>query len=144
MRAVESHDSLPAFEDGDVALWRFLARLARNSVIDAARSIRALKRDGEARSITRSDWSRVGPTASQILAQTAGPQTRAIGEEVRDQLAERFDALTPEHRRVLGLRQLEGLSAKEAARRMGRTETAIHSLYRRALEAWQEGLELEP
>ena len=31
----------------------------------------------------------------------------------------------------------EALGAREAARRMGRSETAIHSLYRRALEAWQ-------
>ena len=49
-------------------------------------------------------------------------------------------ALSAEHRRVLGLRQFEGLSAEQAARRMGRSATAVHSLYRRALLAWEQAL----
>ena len=49
-----------------------------------------------------------------------------------------FEQLTPEHRRVLGFRQFQGLSARETAVRMGRSETAVHSLYRRALQAWAE------
>ena len=59
-------------------------------------------------------------------------------------LARSFLALPPEHRRVLGLRQFEGLSAEEAAARMGRSAAAVHSLYRRALQAWQAGLEQNP
>ena len=49
-----------------------------------------------------------------------------------------FLRLLPEHRRVLGLRQFEGLDARSTAQRMGRSETAVHSLYRRALAAWAE------
>ena len=64
-----------------------------------------------------------------------------MASETRQRLAERLAALSPEHRRVIGLRQLEGLSARETAARMGRSETAVHSLYRRALAAWH--LELE-
>ena len=52
-----------------------------------------------------------------------------------------FESLSPAHRRVLGLRQFEGLSAREAAARTGSTEKAVHSLYRRALEAWERALE---
>jgi DNA-directed RNA polymerase specialized sigma24 family protein len=52
-----------------------------------------------------------------------------------------FAELSGEHRRVLGLRQFAGLSARETGARMGRSESAIHSLYRRALEAWQLALE---
>jgi len=40
---------------------------------------------------------------------------------------------------VIGLRQFEGLSAAAAGRRMGRSEAAVHSLYRRALLAWEAG-----
>lgn len=141
LRAVTSASSLPDPEPGDAPLWRFLARLARNTVIDAARSIRAVKRSGNTVPLTRSDWSRAGPTASQILAQTAGPATRVIAGETSKLLLERFQSLAPEHRRVIGLRQFEGLSARETARRMGRSETAVHSLYRRALAAWESGLE---
>ena len=49
-----------------------------------------------------------------------------------------FLELDPEHRRVIGARQFEGLSAAETARRMARSETAVHSLYRRALLAWED------
>jgi len=38
------------------------------------------------------------------------------------------------------LRRFEGHSAAEAAARMGRTETAVHSLFRRALAAWAEAV----
>jgi len=138
LRAVTSADSLPAAEPGDAPLWRYLARLARNTVIDAARSIRALKRSGNTLPLARSDWSRAGPSASQILAETAGPYTRLVAGETSRLLQERFQALAPEHRRVIGLRQFEGLSARETATRMGRSETAVHSLYRRALAAWEE------
>jgi len=141
LRAVTGARSLPAPEPGDAALWRYLGRLARNSVVDAARSIRARKRDGNTLPLNHSDWSRAGPSASQILAETAGPATRLIAGETSRRLLERFQTLAPEHRRVIGLRQFEGLSARESAARMGRSETAVHSLYRRALAAWESGLD---
>ena len=47
---------------------------------------------------------------------------------------------TPDHRRVIGLRQFEGLSAAEVGQRLGRSESAVHSLYRRGLEAWEQEL----
>ena len=52
-----------------------------------------------------------------------------------------YHALAPDHRRVLGLRQFEGLSAAETGARMGRSEAAVHSLYRRALVAWEAAAE---
>lgn len=138
LRAVASPGGLPEHEPGEGALWRYLSRLARNTVVDVARSIRAAKRAGRTLPLARSDWSR-GPRASQILAETAGPATRAVAGETSRRLAARFQALAPEHRRVIGLRQFEGLSARETARRMGRSESAVHSLYRRALAAWGAG-----
>jgi RNA polymerase sigma factor (sigma-70 family) len=123
--------SRPRPQEGADALWRFLAHLARHAVVDCARALRAARRDGGERVLSRSDWSRVAAGAAP------GPATVAGLAEVGRELARRFLALTPEHRRVIGLRQFEGLPARECARRMGRTETAIHSLYRRALAAWE-------
>ena len=140
LRALGSYALPPAPEDdeaGDPALWRFLARLARNAVIDAARAIRAARRDGRTTPLAHGDWSRSGPRASQLLAATWGPATRVAANELEQELEVRFRALDPEHRRVIGLRQFRGLSARETAERMGRSETAVHSLYRRALSAWQ-------
>lgn len=132
--------SLPPLDGegtGDTGLWRLLTRLARNTVIDAARAIRATKRSRKTTRLQHSEWSIAGLRASQILAETWGPETRALSNELEAHLESRFVALSAEHQRVIGLRQFEGLSALEAGKRMGRSETAIHSLYRRALSSWQ-------
>lgn len=128
-------ESLPAGDDAE--LWHFLIPVARHTVIDAARAMRAAKRDGQPQRLGHSSWSIAGPRASQLLARTWGPSTRVAASELERRLEERFQALSPEHRRVIGLRQFEGLSARETARRMGRGESAVHSLYRRALMAWE-------
>ena len=73
-----------------------------------------------------------------MAAPGPGPATHLAGAEAGDRLADAFARLSAEHRRVIGLRQLEGLSAAGAAARMGRSEGAVHSLYRRALAAWEE------
>lgn len=134
VRALTLPAGLPA---GDVELWRLLTVLARHSVIDCARAIRAQRRDGHVVRLTRAEWSASGVHESAVAARTAGASTRAALVDETTRLRAAFDALAPEHRRVLGLRQFEGLSARETAQRMGRSETAVHSLYRRALEAWE-------
>jgi len=140
LRALSARDGLPPAEPGDAALRRWLARLARHVVIDAARALRAARRDGRTERLGRSDWSRVGPSASRIALEATGPATRvALGEESA-RLVAAYERLAPDHRRVLGLRRFEGLDARETARRMGRSEAAVHSLYRRALLAWEEAV----
>ena len=124
---------LPPWEEGEGPLWGILAQRARHVVVDVARALRTKKRDGEVRLLERSDWSRTPG------AHGPGPATAAAAAEESRELARRFLELAPEHRRVIGLRQFEGLSAREAAVRLGRSETAVHSLYRRALAAWEAG-----
>jgi RNA polymerase sigma factor (sigma-70 family) len=136
VRALASPRGLPPSELGERALWNLLAHLARQVVIDAARALRAARRDGREQRFSRTDWSRAGPATG-----APGPHSAAAARETRNALAAAFLALAPEHQRVLGLRQFEGLSAEEAGRRMGRSAAAVHSLYRRALEAWQHELE---
>ena len=136
LRALSSPSGLPAAECGGDALRRFLARIARHTVFDVLRAARAAKRAGKEVRLTRADWSAPGLSESQLRFDAPGPATRAIEAEERQDLLTAFEKLSPEHRRVIGLRQLEGLSAAETAKRMRRSETAVHSLYRRALEAW--------
>jgi len=132
----------PAPEDpADRRLARYLDTVARHVVIDVARALRAARRDGRVERLDRSEWSWAGGPDRQVPARTAGPFTKAAGGEGAERLVRAFEELAPEHRRVLGLRQLEGLNAREAARRMGRSETAVHSLYRRALAAWEGRIE---
>ena len=142
LRALGSSDGWPALEaPADARLWHYLVGTARHTVIDVARSLRAAKRDGQTRPLAHSAWSRASPRASQLMALTRGPLTRLAAVETAQHMRSVFEALSPEHRRVLGFRQFEGLSARETAARMGQSESSIHSLYRRALGAWQAGLE---
>ena len=138
LRALTAPSGLPERDAGEAALAGFLNRIARNVVVDVARALRTQKREGREAPLERSTWSRAG--ADHPAARTAGPATRVAARETEERLLETFAALAPDHRRVIGLRQLEGLSAARAAERMGRSETAVHSLYRRALEAWEQAM----
>jgi RNA polymerase sigma-70 factor (ECF subfamily) len=138
LRAWQAPSGLPAREPGEASLYRFLTRLARNTVVDVARAIRTRKREARVDPLVHSDWSRSGVRGSDLSAPGPGPATRVAGEEEEVRLQRAFETLAADHRRVIGLRQFEGLTAADAGRRLGRSETAVHSLYRRALQAWAE------
>ena len=140
LRAVTAPGGLPAQGPAgrDDELWGLLSRIARNTVIDVARAVRSRKRQGVVQRLARSDWTRVA--GDDPLARTAGPATKVAAAETQAALERAFEGLTADHRRVLGLRQFAGLSAAETGRRMGRSESAVHSLYRRALAAWEQAL----
>jgi RNA polymerase sigma-70 factor (ECF subfamily) len=140
LRAWQDRGHWPAYERGDGDLQRWLATLVRHATIDAARASRAKKRGGGDVRVVRGEFSRSGLDLGDLPAQTAGPATRAGGGETRRALEQAFLRLSGEHRRVLALRQFEGLSAAEAATRTGLSEVAVHSAFRRALQAWEREL----
>ncbi len=139
LRALADRAGIPPPEPREASLRRYLAHLARHVTVDVARSLRASKRDGRVQRLDRSAWSRAGVGESHVALPGPGPATAAAGAEDAQQLLSAFRNLSPDHRRVIGLRQFEGLDARAAAGRMGRGEAAIHSLYRRALLAWEQG-----
>lgn len=140
LRALAPGTRVPAAAEGEEALFRLLSTIARHTVIDAARALRAARRDGVVLRLDRSSWSSAGQAQNELAAALPGPPTRVAGLEAGRQAQSAFLGLDPEHRRVLALRRLEGLSAAETARRMGRSESAVHSLLRRALLAFDEAL----
>ena len=136
VRALQT-ESLP---EGDPDLYRYLVTVARHCVIDAVRALRARKRSAREVPLAYDDWTHCGPRASQLLAETMGPSTRAVRGEEQESMRRAFATLDADHRRVIGLRQFEGLSAADTGERMGRSVTAVHSLYRRALRAWESAM----
>ncbi|MCB9914888.1 MAG: RNA polymerase sigma factor [Planctomycetes bacterium] len=140
LRVLAAPERVPPPGDDERELAGYLRLVARHVVVDVARAARAQKRDAHVVPLATSTWSRTGLGAGPADA-TAGPLTRLARAEDAERLAAAFERLSPDHRRVLGLRRLEGLSAAEAGRRLGRSEKAVHSLYRRALEAWGAALD---
>ncbi len=118
-------------------LWRFARTVARNTIVDAARKARHMPRR-MASMLGPGDSSSTLSMLSGRAANSAGPSSIAAGREASQDLLRSFMDLPPEHRRVIGLRRFEGLSAEEAGARMGRSAAAVHSLFRRALEAWSK------
>ncbi len=123
--------------EGDQDFSRYLVAVARHAVIDAVRALRAGKRSAPEVRLAHSDWSVAGVRASQLVQGTAGPATLVEQADADHQVRLAFASLETDHRRVIGFRQFQGLSAADTAPRMGRSETAVHSLYRRALAAWE-------
>lgn len=93
-------------------------------------------------------WSRqkIGETPSEAkLLDVEGeenPESLAIMHLENQRLWKCLDTLSPEHRQVLMLRIVAGLSAHKVGEIMGRTEEATRSLQLRALRAlrrhWME------
>lgn len=80
--------------------------------------------------------------AHRPAAEETDPEELAIGRLESGRLWDCVDALSPEHRQVLLLRIVAGLSAREVGEIMNRTEEAVRSLQLRALAAlrriWKE------
>ncbi len=142
VRAIAHQASLPPEEPKDLPLRRFLAKLARSTVVDAVHAIRARKRVGGVRPLrlSRSDWSSTGLLESLVAGVAPGPATEVAEWDEQRRLLAAWEQLAPDQRRVLGLRQFSGLTAAETALRMGRSEDDASSLYRRALDAWGQRL----
>jgi RNA polymerase sigma-70 factor, ECF subfamily len=68
------------------------------------------------------------------------PEQRAAGDELSRSLARALEALEPEQREVILLRDIEGLTAPEAAAALGVSAEAIKSRLHRARSALREAL----
>lgn len=108
---------------GEDSFMRWLGSIAENVVRKAAR--RAARTD-EAREVL------------EIPADTDSPGRRLRREERRERLERALGALPPDHREVLRLTRIEGLTTREVAVRMGRSQGAVKQLAFRALRRLRE------
>ena len=109
------------------------------------RNVKAGKRDVRREVSLRNasaDLDRTAACFERMLASpgsspSRGAHRREIGVIVADHLAE----LSEQHREVIMLRNLQGLSFDEVARRMDRTPGAVRMLWLRAMDRFREILE---
>ncbi|MEM7204555.1 MAG: RNA polymerase sigma factor [Planctomycetota bacterium] len=124
--ALEAFQAMPRFEDrGRGSLRGFLHRLIVHKIQDRARAASAKKRDGAV--------PLTGELERHLAASDApgGEPTYRDGRYGR--LERGLRALSPEMREIIVLRKVEGLSSKDAAARMERSDVAVRKLYSRAV-----------
>ena len=111
-------------------------------MIDAVRMHKAAKCGG-GKSPAGSGEGRTSSVAALIDLVTANEQTPSRAARVDEAAAAiqvALASLSPEYKRALQLRYLEGLSVSEVSARMGRTESAIHKLCSRALQDLRDAM----
>ncbi len=108
---------------GQDSLYPWLYGIARNVVLKFAE---------------RSDSTRTLEIPERMAADNVAPSKAARREERFDRLQSCLGKLKPEYREVLRLARLEGLTIKEIAQRMNRTEYAIKHLMARAIRQLRE------
>lgn len=121
--------------EGDFLRW--LSRIAQNALVHHLEKLHANKRD--IRREVRLD--NYGPTTGGGLAGTPGPievTTPSVimsRKEELDKLEKAMDQLKPEHKEVIVLTKIEGLSYKEVGERLGKSADAVGMLLSRAMVA---------
>jgi RNA polymerase sigma-70 factor (ECF subfamily) len=117
-----------------VYLSAWLHRIAANKCIDALR--RRKRRAGVA-------WETFAATVPAATDAEAHPETYTLARERGGHIQSVLDQMSPHYRLALLLHECQGLSVREVAQSMDRTESAVKSLLFRAREQFRELYELE-
>ncbi len=128
---VRAYEHLDQF-DGRAAFPTWLGRIA------SARGL-GPRAPGEAPVADRAGRGRRGPR-DDVRVGEPGPETEAMGQEVRSLLEAAVEALPESYRTVFVLRHVEELSTAETAELLDLTEEAVKTRLHRARAALQETL----
>ena len=125
---VKALEALPRYEQRGIPFGGWLFRLARNTIIDHART-RHL----------HAELDEAGDRATD----DAGPDQMVLLRQDLDAVARALATLTDEQRETIELRFFAGLSARETAEAMGKQEGTVRGLQFRAIAALRRSLGLD-
>jgi RNA polymerase sigma-70 factor, ECF subfamily len=137
--AIKALRELPNTDLGDRDPFGWLCHLAEQCVVDAHRHFAASKR-----AAGREQPGNVpaGEGSQDLIALLAASMTTPTQAVVRDEREERLrgaiSTLPEEHREALRLRYVEGLSTKDVAARLKKTDVATRVLLTRLVHRLQE------
>ena len=118
---------LPAFQ-GDSSFSTWLYRLTSNVCIDFLRREKRRQNIGGALSLDDDEADR----ANLVPDRAPSPQAVLEGKELKEAIRRGLEQLSPEHRQVLVLREITGLSYAEIAAAAGLEEGTVKSRIARA------------
>jgi RNA polymerase sigma-70 factor (ECF subfamily) len=122
--------ALPAYNQRGVPFLAYLLQIARNILIDHYR------RSAQAKTVNLDTLEVILPEARGGSADETAETVQAALDQQR--LRQVLNQLHPDHRTVLILRFLSGLSPRDAAQVMKRSEGAVRILQHRALAALRD------
>ena len=127
---VRVHRYLPSFK-GDSSFFTWTYRIAMNLCLDAQR------RRGRAErvEIDEGDAAEIEAAMEPPSAALAGPQRQALNSELRGRIEQALSTLSENHRAILLLREVEGLSYEELSKVLGiRKGTVMSRLFHARLK----------
>jgi RNA polymerase sigma-70 factor (ECF subfamily) len=108
---VRVHKYLPSFK-GDSSFFTWTYRIATNLCLDAQRKKSRMERvDAE-----EGDEAEIEAAMDPPSHALAGPQRQALNEELKGKIDEALAGLSANHRAILLLREVDGLSYEELAK----------------------------
>ena len=133
---ISAHPSFDDFIGRESAeLDRWLRTIAKHKLIDALRLARAAKRSVDRRLVA--DSQRRSASFAQIyanlMAPGKSPSVEARESEIAHTVGISLAALSEDRRRAIELRFVEGLTHREIAERLQKSEAAVNSLLFNAL-----------
>jgi RNA polymerase sigma-70 factor (ECF subfamily) len=127
---VRVHRYLPAFK-GDSSFFTWTYRIATNLCLDAARKRGRTERID----LQDSEQAELEAAMDPPSAALAGPQRAALNEELKGKLDDALQGLSENHRAILLLREVEGLSYEELSKVLGiRKGTVMSRLFHARLK----------
>lgn len=108
---VAVHRHLPKFR-GDSRLSTWIYRVAKNHCLNRLKYLAHRKANADEAGLERIDASEAGP----FVARSERPDRELLGAEERAQVQRALEQLSPEHRLLVVLRDIEGLSYEEISR----------------------------
>ena len=137
----EAHRDFARFEGASEGEWiAWLRRILTHNALDLVRQYHGTAKRQARREIgqqARDDSTWMPPEA---VSPEPSPSQQVIARDDQLRVAVALAELSPDHREVIVLRNLERLPFDEVARQMGRTRPAVQMLWMRAVKKLQESL----
>jgi len=130
---VAAYRNLRGFEHrGPDSFYRWLATIALRRLRNDIQRHRAVKRGGRHLDVSTIPDKSIVTMLDLMASPEKSPSRRVARVEAVDAVSAALELLPEHYRQAVQLVYLDGLSHEEAARRMGRTASAVHNLCHKA------------